>query len=123
MTEAEFDIRMDETEESWQYWQSELVRLQELRDNRAKIEAGLDYVTELMSTLQEVLPTIDQTPEELKALPILLRHSPGMMLRNATYVISTDAARRLRQEGVEFTELGREAAAPGPEGVGSGERI
>ena len=61
--------------------------------------------------------------EELKALPILLRHSPGMMLRNGTYVISTDAARRLRQEGVQFAELGREASAPGLEGVGSGERI
>ncbi|HUT88960.1 MAG TPA: hypothetical protein VMY37_05670 [Thermoguttaceae bacterium] len=44
--------------------------------------------------------------EELKALPILLRHSPGMMLHNGTYVISTDAARRLREEGVEFAALG-----------------
>jgi hypothetical protein len=61
--------------------------------------------------------------QELKALPILLRHSPGMMLRSGTYVVSVDAARRLRQEGVEFAELGREAGAPGPEGVGSGERI
>ncbi|NQT13750.1 MAG: hypothetical protein HQ582_13435 [Planctomycetes bacterium] len=61
--------------------------------------------------------------EELKALPILLRHSPGMMLRNGTYVVTADAARRLRQEGVQFTELGREAAAPGFEGVGSSERI
>jgi len=61
--------------------------------------------------------------EELKALPILVRHSPGMMLRNGTYVVTLDAARRLRQEGVEFAELGREAAAPGLEGVGSGERI
>ena len=43
--------------------------------------------------------------EELKALPILLRHSPGMMLRNETYVITADAARRLRQEGVEFAVL------------------
>ena len=61
--------------------------------------------------------------EELKALPILLRHSPGMMLRNGTYVITSDSARRLRQKGVQFTELGREAAAPGLEGAGSGERI
>ncbi len=61
--------------------------------------------------------------EELKALPILLRHSPGMMLRGGTYVVTADAARRLRQEGVRFAELGREAAAPGLEGVGSGERI
>ncbi len=61
--------------------------------------------------------------EELKALPILLRHSPGMMLRNGTYVVSTDAVRKLREGGVRFSELGREAAAPGLEEVGSGERI
>jgi hypothetical protein len=61
--------------------------------------------------------------EELKALPVLLRHSPGMMLRNGTYVVTADAARTLRQNGVQFTELGREAAAPGFEGVGPGERI
>lgn len=61
--------------------------------------------------------------EERRALPILLRHSPGMMLRNGTYVVSVDAARRLRQDGVQFAELGRESAAPGLEGVGSGERI
>ena len=61
--------------------------------------------------------------EELKALPILLRHSPGMMLQNGTYVLTADAARRLREEGVHFTELGREAAAAGFEGVESGERI
>ncbi|MFH1573949.1 MAG: hypothetical protein ABIG68_08185 [Acidobacteriota bacterium] len=61
--------------------------------------------------------------EERKALPILLRHSPGMMLRNGTYVLSADAARRLRQDGVQFVELGRESTAPGLEGVGSGERI
>jgi hypothetical protein len=60
--------------------------------------------------------------EELKALPILLRDSPGIMLRNGTYLVSTDAARRLREKGVQFTEVGREAAA-GIEGVGSGERI
>ena len=54
--------------------------------------------------------------EELKALPILLRHSPGMMLRNGTYLIAEDAARALRREGIRFTELGREAAAPSVEG-------
>ena len=61
--------------------------------------------------------------EELKALPILLRHSPGMMLRNGTYVITADAVRTLRQERVQFAELGRDGAAPGPDGGGSGERI
>ena len=61
--------------------------------------------------------------EELKALPVLLRHSPGMMLHNGTYLLSTEAVRKLREAGVRFAELGREAAAPGQERVGSGERI
>ena len=30
--------------------------------------------------------------EELKALPVLVRHSPGMVLPNRTYVISAEAA-------------------------------
>ena len=60
--------------------------------------------------------------EELKALPILLRHSPGMMLRSGTYVITADATRRLRQEGVRFTELGREGGVRGAGRAGPGER-
>jgi hypothetical protein len=69
LTEVEFDARMDETEEARQYWQTEIVRLTELRDNAATVQAGLDYATELMTRLQERLPLIDQSPEQLKALP------------------------------------------------------
>jgi hypothetical protein len=65
MTEKEFDARMDETGETCQYWRSELGRLQELGDNQAKIEAGLDYATELLTTLQGRLSETDQTPDEL----------------------------------------------------------
>jgi hypothetical protein len=54
--------------------------------------------------------------EELKALPILLRHSAGMMLHNGTYLVAADAARALRREGVQFTELGRESAVPSVDG-------
>ncbi|HEY7428124.1 MAG TPA: hypothetical protein VH682_28080 [Gemmataceae bacterium] len=61
--------------------------------------------------------------EELKALPILLRHSPGMGLPNRTYVISTEAARALREAGVRFTELASEVNPPSVEGAESGERI
>ena len=61
--------------------------------------------------------------EEAKALPILLRHSPGMVLRDRTYVLSSEAVRALRNARVEFTELSREAAAPILEGVDPGERI
>ena len=69
MSEREYDELIDETEETRQYWQSELARLRELRDDAAKVEAGLDYVTELLTTLQAKLPEIDQTPAELRGLP------------------------------------------------------
>ena len=60
--------------------------------------------------------------EEAKALPILLRHSPGMVLPNRTYVLSEDALRALRNANVQFSELSREAAAPSLEEV-VGERV
>jgi vacuolar-type H+-ATPase subunit E/Vma4 len=69
MTETEFDARMEETEETRQYWKAKLEQLRELRDNAAKVQAGLDYATELLTAIQEALPKIDQTPDELKALP------------------------------------------------------
>ena len=50
--------------------------------------------------------------EELKALPILLRHSPGMVLKDHTYVNSVEAARALRAAGVKLTELIRETIPP-----------
>jgi hypothetical protein len=61
--------------------------------------------------------------EEAKALPILLRHSPGTVLPDRTYVITAEAAEALRQAGVTFTEVSSEANAPGLEGAGSGERV
>ena len=60
--------------------------------------------------------------EEAKALPILLRHSPGMVLPNRTYVLSEDALRALRNANVQFSELSREAAAPSLEEA-VGERV
>jgi hypothetical protein len=71
------------------------------------------------------MKTIIQMAEadETKALPILLRHSPGIVLPNRIYVVSEEAAKKLREAGVQFTELSRESTAPNLEGVGSGERI
>jgi hypothetical protein len=60
--------------------------------------------------------------EEAKALPLLLRHSPGTILPNRIYVVSAEAAQKLRAAGVQFTALSRESATPSLEGVGSGER-
>jgi hypothetical protein len=46
--------------------------------------------------------------EEVKALPILLRHSPGRILPDRTYAISEEAARTLREAGIQFAELSEE---------------
>ena len=63
------------------------------------------------------------TPEEeAKALPILLRHSPGMVLPDRTYVLSEEALRALRLANVRFSELSREAVAPSLEEA-AGERV
>jgi hypothetical protein len=61
--------------------------------------------------------------EEAKALPILLRHSPGTVLPHRIYVIDEDAVKQLQQLGVQFIQLSRESNAPHFEGVGSGERM
>ena len=61
--------------------------------------------------------------EEANALPILLRHSPGTVLPNRTYVIDEAAATKLREAGIQFTELSRESNAPSLEGAGFCERI
>jgi hypothetical protein len=50
--------------------------------------------------------------EGARALPILLRHSPGVVLPNRTYVLSEEAVGALREAGVGFTELSRESDAP-----------
>lgn len=60
--------------------------------------------------------------EEAKALPILLRHSPGVVLPHRTYVLAEDALRALRRANVQFSELSRETAAPSLEEA-AGERV
>ena len=61
--------------------------------------------------------------DEAKALPVLLRHSPGTVLQDRTYVIDAEAASLLRRSGVRFTELSRESSDPSLEGAGLGERV
>jgi DNA invertase Pin-like site-specific DNA recombinase len=68
ITESEFDTRMAETEEARKYWEAETDRLRELRDNATKVQAGLNYATELLIGIQRRLPEIDYPPDKLKAL-------------------------------------------------------
>ncbi|MFQ5734539.1 MAG: hypothetical protein ACE5KM_21600 [Planctomycetaceae bacterium] len=60
---------------------------------------------------------------EAKALPILLRHSPGMVLRDRQYVVEQEAVRLLSEAGIRFTELSREAGAVQSDGASVNERI
>ncbi len=46
--------------------------------------------------------------EEAKALPVLLRHSPGTVLPERTYVLNQNAVNALRAAGIKFTELRRD---------------
>ena len=43
--------------------------------------------------------------EELKALPVLLRHSSGMVFPERIYVLSEEALKALRAAGVRFIEM------------------
>jgi hypothetical protein len=58
--------------------------------------------------------------EEVRALPILLRHSPGAVLPDRTYVLRPEAVESLREAGIHFTELSRQSTTPG---ATTGERI
>lgn len=50
--------------------------------------------------------------EELKALPLLLRHSPGMVLPNRTYVLTEKCLNVLRARNVRYSVVAREAVVP-----------
>ncbi|MBX9625213.1 MAG: hypothetical protein K2X82_15505 [Gemmataceae bacterium] len=61
--------------------------------------------------------------EELKALAVIYRHSPAMVLPGRTYILDDRAVEALRAAGVKFTEVSREADTPGPEEVAAGEAL
>ena len=42
--------------------------------------------------------------QEAKALPIILRHSPGLILANRTYVLSQEVVALLRRQKIKFAE-------------------
>jgi hypothetical protein len=62
-------------------------------------------------------------PEEARALPILLRHSPGAVLPNRTYVLADEVLAVLRKSDIRFVTLSDESCAPGLEGAGACERV
>jgi len=70
---------------------------------------GKQALTELREAMNVVIKFTEA--EELKALPILLRHSPGTVLAYRTYILREESVETLRAAGIEFAEVSRE---PGP---------
>jgi hypothetical protein len=67
-----------------------------------------------MKTVIQVSPR-----DSAKAWALLVRHSPGVALPDRTFVVSEEAARALREAGIRFSELSREASKSG---ASAGER-
>ncbi len=82
---------------------------------------GLQFDSKIRNSMKVVIRFADK--EEDKALPILLRHSPGMILPNRTYIISEKAVRSLRKAGVKYTVIARDGEAPINKGAKAVERI
>jgi hypothetical protein len=51
--------------------------------------------------------------EELKALPLLLRHSPGTILPHGTYIVSRETVPLLTAAGIRFRVLATEGLLAG----------
>lgn len=68
ISEQTFDILMAEVKGARNEVEEDLAQLVELRDDAAKVQAGVDYAKAFLSTLEQKIPEIDQTPEELNAL-------------------------------------------------------
>jgi hypothetical protein len=61
--------------------------------------------------------------EEAKALPVLLRHSPGTVLPSQTYVVEDAVLKALRAAGVLFREVRPQLNLSALGDVSVGERI
>jgi hypothetical protein len=58
--------------------------------------------------------------DSAKAWALLVRHSPGVALPDRVFVVSGDALRALKEAGIRYSELSREASTSG---AAAGERI
>lgn len=68
ITEELFDVLIAECDDLENELQTELDHLLFLRDEQAAVQAGNDYVLDLIKNFQERLPEINQSPDELAAM-------------------------------------------------------
>ena len=61
--------------------------------------------------------------QEVKALPIILRQAPGIVLPGRTYILSEGTLLKLKSKGIKFKEISREPEKLDREGALAGERV
>lgn len=69
ITEAVYDALMAECDENEADTQEDLNHLLTLRDDQRKVKTAIAYAEKLLADIRHKLPEINQTPEELAALP------------------------------------------------------
>jgi hypothetical protein len=71
--------------------------------------------------MQLVIRVADK--DRARAWGLLVRHSAGTALPNNVFIISANAARALRQAGIDFSEISRDGINIEPGEVAAGERV
>ena len=61
--------------------------------------------------------------DDARAWSILIRHSPGKAFRGRFYLVSEGAAQALKEAGIRFSRVAKDAIPSSPEGEPVGERI
>lgn len=69
ITESVYDALIAEIEETEADYKEQLNHLLTLRDDKRKVRTSIAYAEKLLANIQQELPEINQTPEELVALP------------------------------------------------------
>jgi site-specific DNA recombinase len=104
ITEIEFDQRMDETVETIQFWNDELVRLKTIRDDASTVKASLDYADALFNKINERLEYLDQSREVLAKMTEEERNSilkeRREIIRALVDKVYVNAERQVEVQGV-----------------------
>jgi chromosome segregation ATPase len=86
ITESVYDALMAECDENEADYKEQLDHLLTLRDDQRKVRTAIAYAERLLANIRQKLPEINQTPEELAALPEDKRRA--IMLERQTVIRS-----------------------------------
>jgi hypothetical protein len=68
ITEGDFERVMVERNKEKGYWQDEIIRLETLHDDAAKVQSDLEFAYRVLETHQQQLPELDMTHKALRAM-------------------------------------------------------